>query len=316
MTKENENNSFNKPEDTFDLKEIILVVWNDRLKVLCITILIAITSIVYALILPNEYTSVVFLAPSDAQQGSLSQIQSSGSSSTGGLASIAGSIGIGGAGKATTLTSAVKIMESWGFIETFIKENNLASELLAVREWDSKSNELILDESKYDSSTQTWIGAEPSSWELFREWDDEVSVYHDMREGFVIVTADHLSPVIAKKWVDLLVESINQYMRERSLLQSNLNIEYLKEQIEKTSVAEMQEVFFRLIEEQTKMKMLAEANTQYAFTVVSKAMIAEEKSSPTRKLIVIGATIVGGILSIFIVIALNYKNKIIRALRS
>ena len=316
MTKENQNNSFNKPEDTFDLKEMTLVVWKDRLKVVYITCVIAIASIVYALILPNEYTSVVYLAPSDAQVGSLSQIQSSGSSSASGFASIAGSIGIGGTGKATTVTSAVKIMESWGFIETFIKENNLASEILAVSKWDSKSNKLILDKSKYDSSTQTWIGAEPSSWELFREWDDEVSVYHDVREGFVIVTADHLSPVIAKKWIDLLVESINQYMRERSLLQSNLNIEYLKEQIEKTSVAEMREVFFRLIEEQTKMKMLAEANPQYAFTVVSKAMIAEEKSDPPRKLIVIGATLVGGILAIFIVLALNYRSKIIRSLQS
>ena len=156
----------------------------------------------------------------------------------------------------------------------------------------------------------------PSSWELYKKWRDDVSIFHDIREGFVIISADHLSPVIAKNWVDLLVESINQHMRERSLIQSDLNIEYLQEQIQKTSVDEMREVFFRLIEEQTKMKMLAEANPQYAFTVVSKAMIAEEKSDPARKLIVIGASIVGGILAIFIVIALNYKSKIIRALQS
>ena len=195
----------------------------------------------------------------------------------------------------------------WKYDMLLVNHINAPVKLLAENEF---------DKSKYDASTKTWIGTEASSWELYKQWVDNVSVFHDTKEGFVIITADHQSPVIAKKWVDLLVVSINQYMRERSLLQSNLNIEYLEEQIQKTSVAEMREVFFRLIEEQTKLKMLAEANPQFTFTVVSKAMVSEEKTSPPRKLIVIGATVVGGILAIFIVLALSYRSKIIRLLQS
>ena len=302
--------------DIFNLREMIFVVWRGRLKIVLLSSFISIASIIYVLSLANGYTSVVYLAPSDAQLGSLSQIQSSGTSSNSGIASLAGSIGIGGGGQANTVTSAIKIMKSWGFIESFIAENDIAPELLAVRRWDSNNDQLIIDDGKYDISTKTWVGSEPTSWELFKRWDDEVSVYHDVREGFVIITADHPSPVIAKKWVDLLVISINEYMRQRSLLQSNSNIEYLQEQIQKTSVNEMKEVFFRLIEEQTKLKMLAEANPQFAFTIVSKAMVAEEKSSPPRTLIVVGASIVGGILSIFIILTLNYKDNIIRVLKS
>jgi len=310
------HDSHHREEATFNLKEMVIVVWRDRLKIVLISSLISISSIIYALSLPNEFTSVVYLAPSDAQVGSLSQIQTSGSSSAGGIASLAGSIGLGRGGQANTVTSAIKIMKSWGFIESFITENDIAHELLAVERWDSKNNQLILDDGKYDVLTKTWVSSEPTSWELFRRWDDEVSVYHDVREGFIIITADHLSPVIAKKWVDLLVISINEYMRQRSLLQSDSNIEYLQEQIQKTSVNEMTEVFFRLIEEQTKLKMLAEANPQFAFTIVSKAMVAEEKSSPPRTLIVVGVSIVGGILSIFIILILNYKDNFIRALKS
>ncbi len=42
MTKENQNNSFNKPEDTVDIREMVLAVWKDRLKVIYITCVFAI----------------------------------------------------------------------------------------------------------------------------------------------------------------------------------------------------------------------------------------------------------------------------------
>ena len=114
---------------TFNLKEMIFVAWRDRLKIVLITSFISISSIIYVLSLANGYTSVVYLAPSDAQVGSLSQIQTSGSSSTGGIASLAGSIGLGGGGQANTVTSAIKIMKSWGFIESFITDNGRRRQL-------------------------------------------------------------------------------------------------------------------------------------------------------------------------------------------
>lgn len=60
-----------------------------------------------------------------------------------------------------------------------------------------------------------------------------------------------------------------------------------------TSVAEMRETFFTLIEEQVKSNMLVEASPDYVFTVVSEAMIPEEHLYPIRLLIVVLGAMLG-----------------------
>jgi LPS O-antigen subunit length determinant protein (WzzB/FepE family) len=106
--------------------------------------------------------------------------------------------------------------------------------------------------------------------------------------------------------VELFVYSINEYMRERKLEQVNRNIKYLTAQVEKTAIAGMREVFYQIIEEQTKSKMLAEASPEYAFVTVSRAMVPEEKSAPNRALICILAVLLGGMLSVLIVLIQYY----------
>jgi len=86
----------------------------------------------------------------------------------------------------------------------------------------------------------------------------------------------------------------------------NINIQYLEAQIEKTSIAEMREVFYTIIEEQIKSKMLAEASPEYAFVTVSPAMVPEEKSQPKRALICILGTLLGGMLSVLWVLVRHY----------
>jgi LPS O-antigen subunit length determinant protein (WzzB/FepE family) len=68
----------------------------------------------------------------------------------------------------------------------------------------------------------------------------------------------------------------------------------------------MREVFYQLIEEQTKSKMLAEASPEYAFVTVSKAMVPEEKSKPKRALVCILGTLLGGMLSVLWVLVRRY----------
>jgi LPS O-antigen subunit length determinant protein (WzzB/FepE family) len=87
------------------------------------------------------------------------------------------------------------------------------------------------------------------------------------------------------------------------------NINYLQAQIENTSIAEMREVFYTIIAEQTKNKMLAEASPEYAFVAVSPSMVPEEKSQPERAFICIIGTLLGGILSVLLVLVMHYARK-------
>jgi LPS O-antigen subunit length determinant protein (WzzB/FepE family) len=229
----------------------------------------------------------------------------------GGLASLAGIKVPAEEGGETE--AALEIINSWSFIEEFIKTNNLATEVFAADGWDMETNQLSYDSSLYDSQQRLWVRnppagktIEPTSWELYEEFTERLSVSTDDKTGMISISIEHYSPILAKQWVDLYITTINDYMRTRKLEQTNSNIEYLEAQIEKTAIAGMKEVFYQIIEEQMKNKMLAEASPEYAFVTVSHAMQPEEKSTPKRALICILSVLLGAMISVFAVLVMHY----------
>ena len=114
------------------------------------------------------------------------------------------------------------------------------------------------------------------------------------------------SPQIAKDWVDLYAVAINEHMQKRQVAKVARNIGYLEAQIEKTAIAEMREVFYKLIEEQIKNKMIAEASPDYVFIPVSTSMVPEEKSAPNRFLFFGIGTLLGFFLACVFMIARGF----------
>ena len=295
-------------DDEIDLRELFSVLWAGKKLIAAVTSLFAIVAVIYALSLANEYKSYAVVAPAESGGSALGNM----AGQLGGLASLAG-INIGSGENNETL-EAMEIMQSWGFIEEFIESNNLQVPVYAGEGWDKASNSLKLDDELYDAESKTWLiesegsGEQrpPSSWELFEEFDKKVTVSQDKTSGLITISLEYYSPHLAKQWVDLFIRSINDYMRDRKLQQVNRNIEYLTAQIEKTAIADMREVFYQIIEEQTKSKMLAEASPEYVFVTVSRAMVPEEKSAPKRALICILTVLLGGMLSVLIVLIQYY----------
>ncbi|MCV5223296.1 hypothetical protein OFC57_30760, partial [Escherichia coli] len=90
-----------------------------------------------------------------------------------------------------------------------------------------------------------------------------------------------------------LIEDINKVMRERAISETSQNLFYLNEQLDKTSIADMQNTFYKLIEEQTKSLMLAEAQDEFVFKVIDPAIVPDKKDNPNRLLIIIIGSILG-----------------------
>ena len=149
----------------------------------------------------------------------------------------------------------------------------------------------------------------PSSWQLFETFTEMLSVSEDKKTGLVSVSIEYYSPQVAKQWLDMYISAINKHMQERQMEKVTRNIEYLEAQIAKTTIAEMQEVFYTIIEEQLKSKMLAEANPDYAFVSVSPSMVPEQKSQPKRALICILGTLLGAMLSVLLVLIMHHARK-------
>ena len=297
-------------DDEIDLRELFGVLWAGSRKIIAITAVFAFVSVIYALSVPNQYKATVLLASAQSESSDLSGALGQ----LGGLASLAG-VSIGG-GESSEAKIAQEIMKSWSFIEGFITDNDLAVGLSATQGWNKESNELQINDGVYDTENKQWlieneygVKGPPSSWNLFQAFSGRLAVSEDKKLGLVSVSIEYHSPQIAKQWLDMYVAAINAHMQQRQMTKVTNNINYLQAQIEKTSIAEMREVFYTIIEEQTKNKMLAEASPDYVFVAVRPSMVPEVKSQPQRALIFILGTLLGGMLSVFLVLVMHYARK-------
>ena len=308
---ENNSQMNDQYDDEIDLRELFGVLWGNKIKIIGITAVFSVVSVIYALSVPNQYKASALLAPAQQQSGGLSGALGQ----LGGLASLAG-VSIGG-GESSEAQVAQEIMKSWSFIEGFIADNDLAVEVYAAEGWSRESNQLKFDNDVYAVKTKTWLVENdnigrlgpPTSWQLFEKFSEMLAVSEDKKSGLISISIEYYSPQIAKQWLDLYISSINKHMQARQVVKVSNNIEYLEAQIEKTSITEMQEVFYTIIEEQIKSQMLAEASPDYAFVAVSPSMVPEEKSQPKRALICILGTLLGGILSVLTVLVLHFARK-------
>jgi uncharacterized protein involved in exopolysaccharide biosynthesis len=309
---ENHNQVTQFHDDEIDLRELFSVLWAAKKLIVAVTAVFALVSVIFAISQPNKYEASALLTPAQDSSAGLSGVLDN-LGGLGGLASLAGVELGGGGGGGGEAQIAQEILLSWGFVEKFVEENNLAVEVFAADGWDKEKNQLQIDNDLYDIDEKRWTRnpppgktVNPTSWEIYKEFLEVVSISTDKKTGLISLSVEYYSPYIARQWVDQLVVAINQYMKQRKLQMVNTNIEYLEAQIEKTSIARMKEVFYTVIEEQIKNKMLAEASPEYVFVTVSPAMVPEEKSQPKRALICILGLLLGGMLSVVFVLVRYY----------
>jgi uncharacterized protein involved in exopolysaccharide biosynthesis len=282
-----------------DLRVLFLVVWRQKRLILIGTGVIATLSVLITLTLPNYYRSSSLLAPAiSGNSGGLAAL----AGQFGGLASLAG-VNLGGEDSGQ-VTLAIEVFNSRSFSLRFIEENNLSSQLLVATAWDSDSGELEYDAELYDVVNHSWRDTDSANklkndtHRLLKRYRKLVSIKEDKKTGFITISVDFLSPETAKKWVEQLIVAINDEIRSRDVVEAQKSIDYLSAQLQKTTVAELREVFHSLIEEHMKTKMFAETREEYVFKVVDPAFRPERKAYPRRSVIVILSTMASFVLLI------------------
>ena len=295
-------------DDEVDLKELFMVIWSGKWLITAIAGIAVVASAVISLMLPNIYTANALLAPAEQSGGSMSALMQQ----YGGLASLAGlSLPSGEDGSRAQL--GMQLMKSRAFIGNFVERRDILPELMAVDVWDAGSGQIIFDPESYDAATKTWIREmeapklpAPSAQEAHKAFSEILGVSQDKQTGYVTVSIDHQSPTIAAQWVNWLVEDVNTAVKAQDVAEAKKSIEYLREQVTNTSLADLQAVFFDLIQSQTETVMLAEVRQEYVFKTIDPAVAPEEKSKPSRALICALGTILGGVLGVAIVLIRHY----------
>ena len=299
----------NNYDDEIDLRELFHVLWDKIFYIGAITSIFSLISIIYALMLPNIFQSQSMMMPMEedaGMKGMLGQYS--------GMASLAGiSLPSESGSKAQEAIARIQSFEF--FSNNFLPHIKLEN-LMAVKKWNQASNTLIYDESDFNSESRQWVrkvrlpkSTIPSSQEAYKKYQAIMSVSEDKKTSFVTLSVEHESPFIAQQWVEIMMDQIDQVMRDQDRQTAKKSIEYLNSLAPTVNYEEIKQALSSLQQEQMKRLMMVEANENYIFKVLDSPIVPELKVKPKRSLIVIWGTILGMVLSVLGVLALHYTRK-------
>ena len=293
-----------------ELADLFKAMYSGKWIIIAFTSFVSLASVAIVLNMPNIYRAEIVVSPATSSgsaglAGMASQL--------GGLASITG-ISLGG-GDSDNTNIALATLRSRQLLTSFIRKHQLEIPLLAVEGWDEQSDTLIVDPESYVEGEQQWnperrpeTAGNPTDWELYKAFTKLLTLDHDKKTGLITISISYFDPKVAQQWATWLVADLNQWMKEKKVLEAENNILYMEKQLEKTSIAEMQKIFYQLIEEQTKDLMLASVNEEFSFKIIDPAVIPEEKDQPKRSVIVAISFMLAFILSTLVVL-IRYVNR-------
>ena len=303
------NDQFNNYDDDIDLSEVFNVLWDKRFYLGAITSIFSLISIIVALMLPNIYQSKATLMAVEQSSGMSGMV-----GQYSGMARLAG---ISLESKSSSKDQeAIARIKSFEFFSNNFLPNIKLENLMAVKKWTQASNTLTYDTSDFNSESRQWVRKAkpprskiPTSQEAFEEFIEIMSVSKDKKTLLVTLSVKHKSPFIAQQWVEILIDQIDQVMRDQDRRTATKSIEYLNSIAPTVNYEDIKKALSALQQEQMKRLMMVEANDNYIFKVLDSPIAPELKSQPKRSLIVILGTILGMMLSALGVLVFHYTRK-------
>ena len=267
--------------DTISLRQIWQILWKGKGIVIASTIIFAVGSVAYALLAKEIYRAEVLLVPA-AEQSAPSL-----GGQLGGFAALAGvSVGDG------KDVEALAVLQSRKFARDFIEQLDLLP---------------VFFEENWDAANKRWMSEDPDEVpdvrdgvKLFHE--EVLSVSEERSTGLVTLAVEWTDPDIAAAWAGILVERLNDRLREKALQEAETNVAYLQSELASTTLVTLQESIGRLLESELPKLMLAKGNEEFAFKIVDPAVSPKHRVRPKRSLTVVIGTILGGLLGMFIVL--------------
>ena len=298
-------------KNEIDLSEFIRTLWDNKIFIIIVCIIFGVSSVIYALSLPNKYTSSSTLIISDTS--SSTDGLGGMASQYGGLASLAG-VRLPTSSSKDKLVLAEETIKSRDFMKILLGYENTLKNILAAADYDFSSNTIIYDDEIYDNKNDKWVyipavgqKIPPSYLEAHKEFVEKiVKVELDDETNFLKIEVEHVSPNYAFNLLNLIINELNETSREKDLAESNRALEYLENQLSITQQKDIRNSINKLIEAQLETQMLANIRNEYFLKPLDMPYIPEIKSSPGRAIICIVITFIGLILSIVAVLIRNY----------
>lgn len=251
------------PEDEVSFKELASLLWRSKVFIGTATVMLSAAAMTAGHLIPKQYEVGVTLSPvTDEPSGSPRLGEVSALASQFGMGGLAGSWG----GKRA---ESLALLQSEWLTERYIQQNQLLPVLFAER---------------WNAQTGTWRATDPDK--IPELWDGNLAfrkirqVAEDQKTGLVKLTITWTDPKTAARWANDLVKMANDEARARAISEAQRNIAYLDQQAAKTTVSELRQAIYQLLEDEMKQEMLARGNDEYALRVVDPAVPPRKPSTP------------------------------------
>ena len=276
MTYQSDNNSSKINEiSIIDLWEVL---FKDRFRIIFITFLFGICSIIYALTVTELWKPEVTIYPSEKDKDGASSINSALSQFISPVAQDSKS------------AKHLAILLSRNFLIKFIQDEKIEKELFE-KDWN-------LDKG-------IWKDDPPSKNELYRTMKNIIEIDKEEATGIIRVSITWHDKEFASSTANKLINKLNNHIRLSEVEDYRNQLKFIEEQIKNTNLNEVKLVLFNIVEKLTSNIMIAETKTQYAFKVIDYAYPPEYRFFPQRTNLVLLWTFIGFFLSCILSILIN-----------
>lgn len=277
------------PDDEIDLRQLIATLWDGKWMIAATTFVSSAIAIAYALLATPIYRAeaLVQIRQESRTGGGLNAL----AAQFGGLADFSGLTGGSGGDRALTLAT----LKSRAVVQSFIQDNNLLPELFE-KAWDRENKRWKVNDPK----------EEPTLWHGYEAFSKGIlKVTEERKTGLVTVAIEWRDPDVAAAWAKELIARTNVYLRDKTILESENNLDYLRQQVRQTGVVELQQAVYTLVESELKKLMLAKGGEEYAIRTIDPAQAPKLRIKPKRRQIAILGLLVGGFLGVVAVFLRN-----------
>jgi uncharacterized protein involved in exopolysaccharide biosynthesis len=271
-------------DETLSFVELVRVVWARKFLVAALGFGGAVVGAGWSYLITPVYQAQVIMSPVSGESGGggmLGEI----AGQLGGLGSLVGP----GLFNAQEREESVQFLRSRYIVERFVNENNLMPVLFAKR---------------WDATAKKWKGdgkPPPTMGQAYQLFNQRIRlVADDRRSGLVSLTIRWHDRVQCARWANALTALANSELRARAIDESDRNIAYLNEELERTQQVERQQTILRIVESQIRTTMLAKGRVDYAFKVIDPAVVpdARERIRPKRAAMAAMGLVLGTVVGI------------------
>ncbi len=264
--------------DEITLLDLWNIVYEFKFFIIFFTIFFSLGSIFYSFSLPPIWKVNLMMISSEESQNNFQ-----GTNNLGNLASL---VGIELPQKSNKQQTALAILDSRIFLEKFIVKNNILKHLY---------------KDDWDEINEKWKIEPPEIWSAVNLFKTLCSHRFDPDSGVINFSLEWENPELATQWANNLIRSLNDFLRQEEIKNSESNIFFLEEQAKSVSISNLRLMLDGLILEEIKKITLAKTSKDFAFRILDPAVIPLERHGPQKRLIVLFGTLIGFVISISLI---------------